>query len=114
MDSNLQELMSNLPPDHFLSQPRPEAVFGPPAGTVDTTTLAAHDFDVDNRTGFMPPQPPLTRLPESWSPWEEALDDAVANKLQLGDKPDLSDADRSRSEGWRARVRAVSMNSMIT
>ncbi|KAI0783998.1 tryptophan 2,3-dioxygenase [Irpex lacteus] len=99
--------MSNLPPDHFLSQPRPEAVFGPPAGTVDTTTLAAHDFDVDNRTGFMPPQPPLTRLPESWSPWEEALDDAVANKLQLGDKPDLSDADRSRSEEWRARVRAL-------
>ncbi|KAI0090993.1 tryptophan 2,3-dioxygenase [Irpex rosettiformis] len=99
--------MSHLPPDHFLSLPRPEAVMGPPPGTVDTTTLAAHDFDVDNRTGFMPPQPPLTRLPESWSPWEEVLDDAVASNLQLGDKLDLSDADRSRSAEWRARVRAL-------
>ena len=113
MDSDPQELMNHLPPDHFLSLPRPEAVFGPPAGTVDTTTLAAHDFDVDNRTGFMPPQPPLTRLPASWSPWEVILDEAVSSGLQLGDKADLSDADRTRSAEWRARVRAVSLQSLI-
>ncbi|KAI0695396.1 Indoleamine 2,3-dioxygenase [Cytidiella melzeri] len=99
--------MNRLPPDHFLSLPRPEANLGPPAGTVDTTTVAAHDFDVDTRTGFMPPQPPLTRLPDLWQPWEEILGDAVARRLQLGDKPDLSDADRVRSAEWRARVRCL-------
>lgn len=113
MSLDLQELMNHLPPEHFLSLPRPEAVLGPPAGTVDTTTLAAHDFDVDTRTGFMPPQPPQTRLPDTWRPWEEILGDAVASKLQLGDKPDLSGADRTRSAEWRARVRDVSISCVI-
>jgi len=105
MSAELQELMRHLPAGHFLSLPRPEADFGPPPGTVDTTTLAAHDFDVDNRTGFMPPQPPLTRLPEPWQPWEEALNDAVTSRLQLGDNRDLSEADVTRSAQWRARIR---------
>lgn len=77
-------------------------------GAVDTTTVAAHDFDVDTRTGFMPPQPPLTRLPAFWEPWEELLDDATTDRLQLAEKPDLSEADMTRSEEWRARVRRVS------
>jgi indoleamine 2,3-dioxygenase len=101
-------ILHDLPPEHFLAQPRPDAAFGPPTGTVDTTTLAAHDFDVDTRTGFMPPQPPLTRLPDSWEPWEALLDDATMSRLQLAEKLDLSEADRSRSEEWRARVRQVS------
>ena len=101
-------ILHNLPPEHFLAQPRPDAAFGPPMGAVDTTTVAAHDFDVDTRTGFMPPQAPLTRLPEQWEHWEATLDDAVASELQLGDKRDLSDQDKSRSERWRARVREVS------
>lgn len=97
-----------LPPEHFLSLPRPESDVGPPSGTVDTTTLAAHDFDVDTRTGFMPPQPPLTRLPPEWEAWEVVLDDAVASRLQLGDKRDLSEVDQAISDRWRARVREVS------
>ena len=103
-------ILHNLPPEHFLAQPRPDANAGPPTGTVDTTTLAAHDFDVDTRTGFMPPQPPLTRLPAAWEQWEALLDDATADnrRLQLAEKPDLSEAERMRSAEWRARVRAVS------
>ena len=110
MDPQLQELMNQLSPDHFLALPRPDTALGPPAGTVDTTTLAAHDFDVDTRTGFMPPQPPLSRLPDPWQPWEEALDDAVSARLQLGDKKDLTQKDQERSARWRARVREVSSN----
>ena len=95
------------PPTHFLSLPRPDALAGPPQGVPDTTTVAAHDFDVDTRTGFMPPDPPLERLPSEWESWEAILDEAVALKLQLGDKIDLSLSDRARSERWRACVREV-------
>ncbi|KAF7793714.1 hypothetical protein EIP86_004830 [Pleurotus ostreatoroseus] len=98
---------SSLPPDHFLSLPRPSSDVGPPSGTVDTTTLAAHDFDVDTRTGFMPPDPPITRLPPEWEAWEVVLDDAVQSSLQLGDKQDLSQQDQARSARWRAQVREI-------
>lgn len=97
-----------MDPNHFLNLPRPDAFLGPPQGVVDTTTLAAHDFDVDTRSGFMPPQAPLHRLPEAWKTWEQALEDAQRLQLQLGDKPDITAEEEEQSEVWRARVRAVS------
>ncbi|KAJ2917531.1 hypothetical protein MD484_g2861, partial [Candolleomyces efflorescens] len=93
--------------DHFLSLPRPDVAVGPPTGAPDTTTLAAHDFDVDTRTGFMPPQQPLLRLPDEWELWEDTLDRAIASKLQLGSKVGLTEEEREISERWRARVREV-------
>ncbi|OCH89689.1 Indoleamine 2,3-dioxygenase [Obba rivulosa] len=95
--------MNFLPPDHFLSLPRPDHGF-PVVGMPDTSTVAAHDFDVDPRTGFMPPQPPLTRLPAEWEPWEAALDEALASDLQVASKEGLTDADVVRAERWRACV----------
>ncbi|KAK0236233.1 Indoleamine 2,3-dioxygenase [Armillaria nabsnona] len=97
--------MYHLPADHFLSLPRPDILIGSPGGIVDTTTLAAHDFDVDNRTGFMPPHPPLARLPGQWEPWEAIFQEAQESELQLGDKPGLTDAQSRVSETWRSRVR---------
>ncbi len=105
--ADLCESTGSLSPDHFLSLPRPASDVGLPSGTVDTTTLAAHDFDVDTRTGFMPPDPPVTRLPFEWESWEVALDNAVASRLQLGDKQNLSGEDQARSERWRAQIREV-------
>lgn len=67
----------------------------------------AHIFDVDQRTGFMPPQPPLRRLPEKWEAWEVALDSAVEAKLQLGDKVGLTEAEAAASKQWRESVRKV-------
>ena len=99
--------MALLPANHFLALPRPDVLVGPPAGVVDTTTLAAHDFDVDTRTGFMPPSPPLARLPSQWEPWEELLDDAQSYRLQLGQKINITDEEKARSESWRARVAQV-------
>lgn len=96
--------MALLPSNHFLALPRPDVFIGPPAGVVDTTTLAAHDFDVDTRTGFMPPEPPLVRLPLQWEPWEQLLDHAQSYRLQLGKKIDITDEEKARSESWRARV----------
>ena len=99
--------MALLPSSHFLALPRPDVLVGPPAGVVDTTTLAAHDFDVDTRTGFMPPNPPLARLPSEWEPWEQLLDDAQSYRLQLGQRINITDEERARSESWRARVAQV-------
>jgi indoleamine 2,3-dioxygenase len=99
--------MALLPSNHFLALPRPDVLVGPPAGVVDTTTLAAHDFDVDTRTGFMPPNPPLARLPSQWEPWEQLLDNAQSYRLQLGNKINITDEEKARSESWRARVAQV-------
>jgi len=67
----------------------------------------AHIFDVDQRTGFMAPQPPLRRLPEKWEAWEATLDTAVGAKLQLGDKVGLAGAEAAASKQWRDSVRKV-------
>ncbi|RPD59702.1 Indoleamine 2,3-dioxygenase [Lentinus tigrinus ALCF2SS1-6] len=99
--------MDQLPQNHFLNLQRPDVFVPAIAGTPDTSTLAAHDFDVDTRTGFMPPQPPLARLPPAWEPWEAALEDAIQSKLQLADKPDLSPAEQEKSERWRNSVREL-------
>lgn len=103
--------MNTLPPNHFLNLQRPDAFLPAPIGAPDTSTLAAHDFDVDTRTGFMPPQPPLTRLPSAWEPWELSLENAIVSKLQLADKPGLSRDDEQRSERWRLTVREVRSRS---
>jgi len=108
-DTILPLFMSQLDSNHFLSLPRPDIFIGPPDGVPDTTTLAAHDFDVDTRTGFMPPQAPLGRLPSEWEPWEILLDDAISQKLQLGEKVDLEEAEKLKSETWRERARGVSV-----
>jgi indoleamine 2,3-dioxygenase len=64
-------------------------------------------FDVDERTGFMPPAPPLTRLPQTWELWEMTLDAAIHAKLQLGGKVGLPVEEAEASEAWRVRVRRV-------
>ena len=60
--------------------------------------------NVDQRTGFMEPQPPLSRLPEKW---EVALNTAVRARLQLGDKVGLTEAEVAASKQWRDSVREV-------
>ncbi|KAG2347840.1 Indoleamine 2,3-dioxygenase [Suillus weaverae] len=102
-----QQLADMLPPDHFLLQPRQDSLLGVQEGHVDTSTLAAHDFDVDTRTGFMPPDPPLSRLPVQWELWETALDAAMHAKLQLAVKLDLTAEEKKSSESWREHVRQL-------
>ncbi|KAJ7212854.1 hypothetical protein B0H12DRAFT_1156155 [Mycena haematopus] len=77
--------MNTIPPDHFLALSRLDGLLGESA--YDTTTLAAHDLILGG--------------------WELVLDGAIAERLQLGDKPGLTDTEKSRSESWRQRVRQV-------
>jgi indoleamine 2,3-dioxygenase len=107
---NIMDLGSN----HFLSLPRPDVASGPLHGIVDTTTLAAHDFDVDPRTGFMPPQAPISRLPPAWESWECTLEDAIAYHLKLGDSPGLSEFEQAKSELWRSQVRNVCFKKKLS
>jgi indoleamine 2,3-dioxygenase len=100
--------MATLSPDHYLSLPRPDLTAVHHIGIPDTSTLAAHDFDVDTRTGFLPPQPPLARLPIDWELWEAALDDALERKLQIGDRAGISSAKIASSASWRDSVSRVS------
>lgn len=98
----------SFPSDHFLNQPRPNSVIGHGGdGSVDTTTLAAHDFDVDTRTGFMPPDPPISRLPVEWEPWETTLDRAMSMNLQLAVKRGLTENEIARSASWRESVHDI-------
>ena len=77
-------------------------------GAPDVANIAAREFDVDARSGFMAPQPPLTRLHEFWEAWEDALELALSRKLKLGSASDLSPAEAAESEEWRQGVRKVS------
>lgn len=100
----------NLPSEsqHFLALPRPDVTLGPlPHGLTDTTTLAAHDFDVENRTGFMPPRPPLTRLPSEWETWEAILDAALMKRLKMYNDPTATEDGRAESAAWRKDVYKV-------
>jgi indoleamine 2,3-dioxygenase len=117
----------SLPSTHFLAHtfaagPLPATGGFPAAGPpppapapagFDTSTLAAHDFDVDTRTGFMPPQAPLARLPPAWDAWERALDAACARPLQLASKLGLTDTEAEQSATWREEIRQVGCTASL-
>lgn len=105
-----------LPPTHFLSLAR-----SPPRGsssqrstngasqpTFDTSTVAAADFDVDAKTGFMPPHQPVVTLPGQLDLWEKVLSAAVApgERVTLGEE--ATEAELAKSAKWRRVVDKVS------
>ncbi|KAH8115256.1 Indoleamine 2,3-dioxygenase [Phellopilus nigrolimitatus] len=100
-------MSSSSSPPHFLSLPRPDSFTGPPAGTPDTSTSSAHDFDVDPSTGFMPPQPPLARLPAEWEPWEAALDEARRLETASKGAPVIPTSELEASEVMLRRAHHV-------
>lgn len=74
----------------------------------DTSTLAGADFDVDVRSGFLPPESPLDRLgdhlPESQ--WEHLLVEARRVGLKInGGGIAVDDDHRRRCRQWRRHVR---------
>lgn len=91
-----------LPKEHFLSQR-----YITDLESLDTSTLAATDFDVDPRSAFLPPDEPLKRLEGEYLIWELALDAALQLPLQLDGSND------EVSEQWRDAIRSVSFNSQI-
>uniref|UniRef100_A0A0W0GDG7 Uncharacterized protein n=1 Tax=Moniliophthora roreri TaxID=221103 RepID=A0A0W0GDG7_MONRR len=57
--------------------------------------------------GFMPTNPPITRLPSEWESWEVVLEAAMNEGLQLGSKVGITEEEKQSSEQWRLRVREL-------
>jgi len=102
-----------LPPGHFLALP-PTFSNDPrtslttnshaaPGLAPNTASLAAADFDVDVRTGFLPPGENISRLPAPYDIWEDAFEAArgegPGDGLRLGGGP--------REDAWRAAVASL-------
>ena len=99
---------SSAPPTHFLSQSRHTRALGPrPGDTYDVSTVAAADYDVDVRSGFMPPREPVARLDGDFEIWEDILDVAVGRVKLSSDLADASEDEKSFVGKWRDRVRQV-------
>ncbi|KAF9264139.1 Indoleamine 2,3-dioxygenase [Marasmius fiardii PR-910] len=64
-------------------------------------------FDVDTRTGFLPAEEPLQRLPSGWVAWEFLLDEAIKKRLAPGDKVGLTGEEAAQSARWRASARKM-------
>lgn len=75
----------------------------------DTSTLAAADFDVDVRSGFLPPEPPVSRLQGIEEEiWESALDKARAIPLRIGGGgKDVEESTCQQSRHWRRSIREM-------
>ncbi|UZJ57433.1 hypothetical protein CBS101457_006753 [Exobasidium rhododendri] len=113
LTSEDRDLLSHIPSDvsqTFLGQagqlsggqqPRP---YMP-----DTSTLAAADFDVDVRSGFLPPQPPISRLEGIEEElWECALDKARALPLRIGGGGAwVSETEKRACREWRRSIRKM-------
>lgn len=75
----------------------------------DTSTLAAADFDVDVRSGFLPPEPPVRRLGGLHADhWEHALDLAKQIPLmQGGGGATITPHQRLLARRWRRSLRQM-------
>jgi len=72
---------------------------------LDSTGIAQYDMHLV--TGFLPPQPPLDRLPEDYELWESALASA-SSKLSLGeDHSSEALSRRESSSEWRQQFHEV-------
>ncbi|KAK0547684.1 hypothetical protein OC846_003940 [Tilletia horrida] len=91
------------------------------ASMPDISTLAAADFDIDVRSGFMPPEPPLERLEPAHYldvedvgvPWEDMLDRARTLPLRCGGGgPNESEQSRRAAWQWRRDIRKLSVRPL--
>ena len=71
-------------------------------------------FDIDERYGFLPSEPPLRRLYGVYEQWELLFDDALRHIRTPGASPDITVAEKSYSAQWRARVQKVRLHSSST
>jgi hypothetical protein len=86
------------------------------SNTAGMQTIAYEDgycgrYNVDERMGFMSPQP-RSRLPVPWDLWEDVLDDARQANLQVGDKIGLTQVEAAASSAWRNTVHQVRTESL--
>lgn len=63
------------------------------------------------RNGFLPPEPPLLRLPKQWELWEELLDHGVKNAFSCADEMHMPEL-HLIEEQWRTRVAKMPLLEM--
>ncbi|EPQ26012.1 uncharacterized protein PFL1_06466 [Pseudozyma flocculosa PF-1] len=80
----------------------------------DTSTLAAADFDIDVRSGFLPPEAPVIRLRGKHEQlWEVALDQAKSIPLmQGGGGVRITSQQRLEARRWRRSIREMPVLSL--
>ncbi|SPO28578.1 related to BNA2 - tryptophan 2,3-dioxygenase [Ustilago trichophora] len=98
------------PLDRFTDAvPRPAGFSTVDEHIPDTSTLAAADFDVDVRSGFLPPEAPVQRLSGPHADhWEHALDQAKSIPLmQGGGGATITQHQRLLARRWRRSLREM-------
>ncbi|KAL5634965.1 hypothetical protein ACGC1H_002857 [Rhizoctonia solani] len=81
------------------------------------SALACSEFGLDSRTGFLPTQVPLARLPAAFDKWEDALQRAMVILKRPGDSndPPPTREEKEQSLRWRENLRrmgAISINPL--
>ncbi|KAL6899916.1 Indoleamine 2,3-dioxygenase [Trichoderma evansii] len=66
------------------------------------STFVTQDFHVDQRTGFVPPRMPLSRLSGEWETWEATLDAARWQKFKAAEKLLVLDGPQKLAEEEKA------------
>lgn len=89
-----------------------------PDSSPDMSALACDQFGLNSKTGFLPPQVPLARLPSLFSQWEDALQHAMVVLKRPGDSDDplLTEEEKTHGLKWRQgiqRVRLSRFKSML-
>ncbi|CAE6515878.1 unnamed protein product [Rhizoctonia solani] len=79
--------------------------------------LACSQFGLDSRTGFLPIQVPLARLPVTFDKWENALQRAMIILKRPGDSddPPPTSEEKEQSLQWREslqRMEVISIDSL--
>ena len=60
--------------------------------TMDAPVQTLADFGLSERTGFMPQQPPLRRLPPYFDAWEDLVHDLSHHLIALSLRPLIQQA----------------------
>lgn len=80
-----------------------------PDDSPDMTALACSEFGLDPKTGFLPPQVPLARLPPLFDQWEDTLQHGMVVLKRPGDSddPPPTEEEKIQSLKWREGVEQV-------
>jgi hypothetical protein len=79
-----------------------------PTHEFDLSHFASSAFELDAKTAFMPPEPPLARLDGEYELWENLLDAASEYFTCPGDEKFVPESQVTLSASWRRAVREVS------
>jgi indoleamine 2,3-dioxygenase len=80
--------------------------------TINDFSSGTSVYDIDPNTGFLPRELPLEHLPLEWELWEQCLDTALALKLSVGSKHDITAESVQKAASWRESVRQLPILSI--